>query len=152
MLNLQRESLKANKQRLKVKQQNPFFSFQANIYIYSVNKYTDILYLSNVTEINFIIGNSISLHVNRAYVLASIEENSHLTNESADLQTSRTHLAKREPSQGRIVCTGTTLPHSLAFSFMLFHSLLSTQALLVLGMSRPECRLWSQRKYTDNRL
>lgn len=123
MLNLQRESFKANKQRLKVKQQNPLFSLQAKKKNYSVNKHTDILYLANVAEINFIIGNSIYLHVNRAYVLASIEENNHLTNESADLQTSRTHLAK---SRARLGEDCVHRDHPLPLSCLVFHALSRT--------------------------
>lgn len=119
MLNLQRESLKANKQRLKVKQQNPLFSFQAKNNIYSVNKHTDILYISNVTEINFVVGNSIPLHVNRAYVLASIENN-HLTNESADLQTSRTHLAKSRAKLGE---DRVHRDHPLPLPCLFFHAI-----------------------------
>lgn len=128
MLNLQRESFKANKQRLKVKQQSPLFSFQAKnkktkTKTCSVNKHTDILYLANVTEINLIIGNSISLHMSRTYVSASIEENNHLTNESANLQTSRTHLAK---SRARFGEHCVQRDHPLPLSCLVFQALSRT--------------------------
>lgn len=95
-----------------------------------INKHKGILYLSHTTEINFIIGSSISLHINRQYALACIEENNCSTNESANLQTSRVLLAKSRAKWGLYKCSGrkvrteTTLTYPFAFSFLLFHSLL----------------------------